>query len=66
MLGGSRQVIAESQKLEVLTSEISQGMNEMFLGTAEINTAVNEINTASVKNQESIQILTGELGKFKV
>jgi methyl-accepting chemotaxis protein len=66
MLEGSRQVIQESKNLELATQEISNGMNEMATGADQINVSVNHVNTISGKNKENIDVLVGEVSKFKV
>ncbi|MDR2051980.1 MAG: methyl-accepting chemotaxis protein [Treponema sp.] len=66
MLEGSRQVIEESKNLELATQEISNGMNEMATGADQINVAVTRVNTISGENKESIDVLVGEVSKFKV
>jgi methyl-accepting chemotaxis protein len=66
MLEGSKQVIEESKNLELLTQEISNGMNEMASGADQINVAVTQINTISGENKESINMLVGEVSRFKV
>ncbi|MDR1411553.1 MAG: methyl-accepting chemotaxis protein [Spirochaetaceae bacterium] len=66
MLEGSREVIQEGRNLEMATQEITNGMNEMAAGADEINTAVNEVNTISGENKQSIDVLVQEVSKFKV
>jgi methyl-accepting chemotaxis protein len=66
MLEGSRQVIQESKNLELTTAEISNGMNEMAAGADQINVSVNHVNAISGKNKENIEVLIGEVSKFKV
>jgi methyl-accepting chemotaxis protein len=66
MLKSSAQVIQESKKLEAVTQEISDRMNEMATGTDQINVAVNRVNGISDANKQSIDILVGEVAKFKV
>jgi methyl-accepting chemotaxis protein len=66
MLQGSRQVIQESKNLELVTQEITNGMNEMASGAEQINAAVNQVNTISGANKESIDILIQGVSKFKV
>jgi methyl-accepting chemotaxis protein len=66
MLEGSRQVIQESKNLELVTAEITSGMNEMAAGADQINASVNHVNTISGKNKENIDVLVGEISKFKV
>jgi methyl-accepting chemotaxis protein len=66
MLEGSRQVILESKNLELATAEITNGMNEMASGADQINVSVNRVNSISGKNKENIDVLVGEVSKFKV
>jgi methyl-accepting chemotaxis protein len=66
MLEGAKQVITESHNLEKQTQEITSGMNEMAQGANEINTAVNQVNEISGKNRDGIEMLMGEVKKFKV
>jgi methyl-accepting chemotaxis protein len=66
MLEGSRQVIQESKNLELATQEIANGMNEMAAGADQINVAVSRVSVISGENKESIDVLAGEVAKFKV
>jgi methyl-accepting chemotaxis protein len=66
MLEGSRQVIAESKNLEMATTEITNGMNEMAAGANQINVAVTRVNTISGQNKDNINVLVNEVSKFKV
>jgi methyl-accepting chemotaxis protein len=66
MLVGSKQIIEESRNLELVTQEISNGMNEMATGAEQINIAVDQVNTVSGVNRESIDVLVEEVAKFKV
>jgi methyl-accepting chemotaxis protein len=66
MLEGSEQVIHESKNLEMVTQEITNGMNEMSAGANQINVVVNRVNSISGENKESINILVGEVAKFKI
>jgi methyl-accepting chemotaxis protein len=66
MLEGSQQVIQESKNLEMMSEEINNGMKEMADGTDQITVAVNRVNTISGENKESINVLVGEVSKFKV
>jgi methyl-accepting chemotaxis protein len=66
MLEGSKQVIQEGKSLDLVTQEIGNGMNEMATGANQINVAVNQINTISGHNKESIDVLVKEVSKFKV
>jgi methyl-accepting chemotaxis protein len=66
MLEGSRKIIGESKNLELVTTEITNGMNEMATGSNQINTAVNQVNEISRKNKENIDALVKEVALFKV
>jgi methyl-accepting chemotaxis protein len=66
MLEGSKQVIQESKNLEQATQEIANGMNEMATGADQINVAVSRVSVISGENKESIDVLAGEVAKFKV
>ena len=66
MLRGGGNVAAEMQKLDELTRVITDSMNEMASGAVQISNAVQEVNTISQKNKESIENLSKEVGKFKV
>jgi methyl-accepting chemotaxis protein len=66
MLEGSQQVITESRNMEAATAEITNGMNEMATGADQINLAVNNVNESATRNKEGIDVLVGEVGKFKV
>jgi methyl-accepting chemotaxis protein len=66
MLDGSREVINESKNLGNVTQELENGMNEMATGAEQINTAVNRVNEISAENKTNIDVLVGEVGKFKV
>jgi methyl-accepting chemotaxis protein len=66
MLGGSKEVINESQNLEKITIQITGGMNEMASGAEQINVAVNHVNDISGKTREGIETLLREVSQFKV
>jgi methyl-accepting chemotaxis protein len=66
MQEGSKQVISESKHLEMVTQEITHGMSEMSTGADQINVAVNQVNTLSGKNKDTIDGLVAEVSKFKV
>jgi methyl-accepting chemotaxis protein len=66
MLEGSKEVIHEGKNLELVTQEITNGMNEMATGADQINVAVNRVNTISGQNKENIDVLVREVSKFKV
>jgi len=66
MLKASNQIIREGENLELDTKEISGGVNEMALGTEQINAAVIQVNNISRNNRENIDILAREVSRFKV
>jgi methyl-accepting chemotaxis protein len=66
MLEGSKEVMKESQNLEKVTQEITNGMNEMASGADQVNVAVHNVNEISAKNRESIENLIREVSRFKV
>jgi len=66
MQEGSSEVIREGKNLEIITQEITGGMNEMATGADQINIAVHRVNELTVSNKDKINILLGEVAKFKV
>jgi methyl-accepting chemotaxis protein len=66
MLEGSKEVITEGKNLEMVTQEITNGMNEMATGADQINIAVTRVNDISVQNKENIDVLVKEVSRFKV
>jgi methyl-accepting chemotaxis protein len=61
-----RQVIEESKNLDLVTQEISNGMNEMATGADQISVAVTRVNSISGTNKENIGILVQEVSRFKI
>ncbi|MCL2244243.1 MAG: methyl-accepting chemotaxis protein [Treponema sp.] len=66
MLQNAHEVIRESENLEKATQEIECGMNEMATGANQINLAVNHVNEISGMNRNGIDVLIGEVSRFKV
>ena len=66
MLQGSKEVIAESKNLELVSQEITNGMNEMATGAEQINVAVNRVNELSGQNRDNIDVLVREVSRFRV
>jgi methyl-accepting chemotaxis protein len=66
MLEGAKEVIREADNLEKATQEITGGVNEMATGADQVNIAINNVNGLSIKNRESIGLLTTEVSRFKV
>ena len=54
------------KNLEIVTQEITGGMNEMATGADQINIAVNEVNDLTIKNHDKVDILMAEVSRFKV
>ena len=66
MLQGGEEVAEEMRKLDALTGVIVGSVNEMSAGAAQINEAVQNVRTITQKNQNSIENLAAEVGKFKI
>ncbi|MDR0640950.1 MAG: methyl-accepting chemotaxis protein [Treponema sp.] len=66
MGGRSQEVIKESGALKVITKEISEGMREMAAGVEQISTAVKRVDDISVENKKQIEVLIGQVSKFRV
>jgi len=66
MLKGSEGVAGEMEKLSALARIITDSMNEMAAGAAQIRGAVNEVAELTQKNERSIEALAEEVGRFKV
>ena len=66
MLLGGKNVAGEMQKLNRLTSEIRDNMNEMSTGVTQISNSVNDVNGLAQKNKDSIDNLAREVGVFIV
>ena len=49
-----------------VTTEISNGMNEMASGTEQITKAVEEVNDGSTANKAELEDLRREVTKFKI
>ncbi|MBP3710566.1 MAG: methyl-accepting chemotaxis protein [Treponema sp.] len=66
MLKDGENVAVNMRRLDELTRVITDSMNEMAAGAAQIDNAVQEVNEISQKNKHSIESLAREVGKFKV
>jgi methyl-accepting chemotaxis protein len=66
MGGRSREVIEESKALEIITKEISGGMQKMAAGAEQISRAVNRVDDISAENKKQIEVLMGEVSRFRV
>jgi methyl-accepting chemotaxis protein len=65
MRSRSRDVIEESRNLEQLTREISLNMNGMSDRANQISAAVRRVEDLSGENKQHIDVLAGEIDKFK-
>ncbi|MDR0290931.1 MAG: methyl-accepting chemotaxis protein [Treponema sp.] len=66
MQDGSKQIMNESRSLAEATEEISGGMDDMENGVNQIGIAVDQVNETSVETKQNIEVLVGEIEKFKV
>jgi methyl-accepting chemotaxis protein len=66
MRAGTREILGESKNLEQITQEINHGMQGMASGAEEINAAVQRVHDLSGENKRHIDVLVGEISKFKV
>jgi methyl-accepting chemotaxis protein len=62
----SSDVIDESRNLELLTKEISENMNGMSDRADQISAAVRRVDDLSGENKRHIDVLAGEIDKFKI
>ncbi|MCL2070466.1 MAG: methyl-accepting chemotaxis protein [Treponema sp.] len=62
----SKDVVAQSSSLKMITHDVSGGMDWIAIGGEQINMAVNKVNEISVKNKNNIDTLSMEISKFKV
>jgi methyl-accepting chemotaxis protein len=61
-----QEVIAGANSVEMITSEIANGMTEMTAGAEQINSTVVRVNEISGENKRNIDTLSEEVSKFKV
>ena len=66
MLSGGIKVSEEMQKLDTLTRNINNSMNDMSAAASAINDSSKEVSDISQKNKNSIEQLSIEVNKFKV
>ena len=66
MLDEAGVTLQTMQTLHRVTLEIRQGMDEISIGTTDINQALSAINDQGVLNKESVDELALETGRFKV
>ena len=65
MLKSGKGVAREMQKLDERTRIITDNMNRMASGAAQINSAVQDVRGITQQNKQSIDNLAAEVGKFK-
>ena len=63
---GSRAIQIEMQELVSITQRIKESMDEMSLGTAEINKAVSDVVSLTQRNREGISEVSEQISQFKI
>jgi methyl-accepting chemotaxis protein len=66
MLAGSQRVVAESNSLEGVTTDISAGVQDMTTGADAIAQAVRKVNALSAENSGAITELAREVARFRL
>ena len=66
MLNASQSVIETTYKLNEVTELINGSMNEMAAGSSEINNAIQGINNEIVQITDNLNILSQNVGNFKL
>ena len=66
MKTGSKQVINQMEKLAAVTVQINSAMQEISSGVNSMNDGIQQVNSISHENAESIDNVVAELNKFKV
>jgi methyl-accepting chemotaxis protein len=66
MLEGAKEVIRETASLEKASEEITDAVNVMINEADKVNVAVDKGKGLSIKNRDSITLLTNEVARFKV
>ncbi|MDR1252041.1 MAG: methyl-accepting chemotaxis protein [Treponema sp.] len=61
-----REILRQSDSLEGLTRKIDDEINEISIGSDQINSTIIHINEISEKNKVNISALVEEMAKFKV
>ena len=62
----SREIINEGKNLEALTGEVTGAINEIVSGIDDITGTISRTSEISRQNKRDIDVLLGEIGKFKV
>jgi methyl-accepting chemotaxis protein len=66
MRAEAQETLGTMETLHQLTIEIRQGMDEIAIGTADINQALTAISDQGVRNKESVDELVTETGQFRM
>ena len=66
MLKGGERAAEKIHRLKDFADAVTESMTEMAAGTAQINDAVQEVNSITQRNKQSIQNLASEVSRFKV
>ena len=65
MQTGSKEVITEGKNLELLTTDMTNGFNDIAMNMNQINTTVARVSEIARENKESIAVLIQSLSRFK-
>ncbi|GHV71063.1 hypothetical protein AGMMS49928_21290 [Spirochaetia bacterium] len=63
---GSREIADEARTLEILTGEVTKSINEIASGIGDINSTIERTSEISRTNNQDIEELLQEIGKFKI
>ncbi len=62
---GSKAILLEMTQLVEITQRIRESMDEMSVGTEEINKAIAQVLNLTAENRSGIQAVINEIGRFK-
>jgi len=62
---GNRVILTEMDQLVEITQRIRESMDEMSLGTGEINKSLARVVDLTAENRSGIRAVIGEIGRFK-
>ena len=65
MQTGSKEVITEGKNLELLTTDMTNGINDIAMNMNQSNTTVARVSEIARENKESIAVLIQSLSRFK-
>ncbi len=66
MLKGGRNIVIQMNQMDDTSSNISSSIKEMTASTKEILDAVKNVTSSATKNNDSVQNLQNEMGRFKL